>query len=1001
MYFVDIDNQVDEGPDGEGGSESKCVSTDNVGCLSLFDAGNQHAPEVASVNLDDGFTHTRADNEIWGRFISGVFGAGSDIHVQLADGDGQNTIHGTYLVKPFTFGTRVINDKERLVFGDELVQSDFEFFRLQEPESGSHYFRFTPVDHWGLRGEPIERRIHVIDRPGWIDDATFDPISKSYTLSWKDAILDFDASLDIPLLGKLENRAFVGGSLSVNAGLDPSVAPTVDARAELEVVLLGQEVFRESFKSGETKELPGNFEFTVKPHIDAISLGLAGLDFQIDVNPDIELFNVRTPQIPLVAFGVPGLAEISANVQFGLAAFLDASITVGITEEVIGLRPGSGATLTFTPDATLSGDVKVVGVKLASLGGTLSLPFHLSATLSGSPDQLVPFDEIGPEDLDGCVDVDMQARLFAEILGFDVWSWDAPNIDLFELPNGCGERPSFGAFSSLEDDEQPTIVGGNEVPDGVGVEPRPNLLIDAETGEAIFLQVQNAGTASQPIGNLAWDYRMNSESQYSGSLTPLPGSNHVTRPILVERNGDNGFSAIAIYEAAKTPGTVDGRTRNQLYDDQELRYRTYANGTWSNESSFTNNSIGDGMAAASFNGDGYGIVAWTQTSAASPISTDGYLNSSSNDIRVIFYDVDNDEWILESVLSDDAEGATHADSQPSVHFADDGRAYVVWLRDDGDPTTRDNTKLMTRVFSDGTWSPVFELSTDRLPEGTIEQLAIGSRGDHGPGGELIDVIFAMSEPDPRDDNGDLLPGETHDRHTWLFSRVTRQDDFDSSIGPEVIDSGGQFSHVRTLQHPDGGLFVYWQGNDGVESDIYAAFAEEGTMTNGWSDPARLTTGTDFEFHPTVAFDRPVGEGFASFNAFDDGNALQTAYFQVAPDAGATTPSNDAAIGTGGARVGTSNMPYLPETSFSQPLTLTNYAAPNGISPPLPAGQPAEAAATITNRGLRADEFEIRYMAGPDGDERRFWTFSTSTWNRISRTKRSSTSPLSPARASST
>jgi hypothetical protein len=203
----------------------------------------------------------------------------------------------------------------------------------------------------------------------------------------------------------------------------------------------------------------------------------------------------------------------------------------------------------------------------------------------------------------------------------------------------------------------------------------------------------------------------------------------------------------------------------------------------------------------------------------------------------------------------------------------------------------------------------------------------------------------------------------------LYNRPSTAAGFGAPAALEQVADHANFSHLRVLEDPQGGLLAYWQDSDGITNEVYASRLDPATLT--WSPSFALT-----DDNPRAP-DNPLPAGadipFAPSAAIDSNGLYQVVYEQVAAP-GNNNPGpgpQDQPVGNPvSAGVGTSSFRLLPELAFSREMFFVNRnPAPQGsplVENTAASGSQVVAQAQVVNRGAAGDQVLLQYFDGLPG-----------------------------------
>jgi hypothetical protein len=905
---------------------------------------------------------------VWGRYVAGVAGVTTNITIHATD-----VLNGVQGAGLWDVDMEIPSDlgfqsgpvgASGLSADQTLTGADFGLLQPTTP-GNPNVLAARAKDIYGLQSDPTlsTKTINVVAFPTWLTlgnpgdpnnsgdgssgtGITFDPVTHRYQLTYHNAIVDEEGTLDdilkailngvdIPFIGEKKNEFLIEVTASGTAGLDPNEPISMPATGHVLIQVVGVTIFDQTYGQGDVSD---HLSFDANVLVSSTTLQAQTVMLSFGLH-DLSLAHFETPEIPLVALGIPDVAAIQASLQFGLDVTLNADLTIGIDVSTgqLGLMAPTFIKPKITASATVSGEVTVVGIDLAKLSGSVTFGLQVAYGLNTPAGQLIPFGQFADNsalDLTGTLGGHLEADVF--LIG-SVWSYDVTAFSLtYDVFGGQVSGDPSGTITLTE-------PSGSTAVHATDIEAAPNLVIDPSSGNALYLQTINvAPSGTPPQGNLAFDERTG--GNWPTTLTTLSESSYVSGPVLGLTNDQTGTTAaVAVYSAIDNdPSTL---TENQALTMQDLRFRYFDGTNWGSEQTLVADGLYNSDPVLSFNSSGQGVVAWVNNTDTNPINGSGQFDRSSNEIEASIWDPQNHVWSLPQPLTNNSV----SDSQPAVFADPSGNFYLVWLED-----TASGNQVMCSIYSGGTWSTPAPLPINGLPaNGSISQLAIGSEQ-----AGRIDVLMAYDVPMS---DGTALNG--------LYNRPSTTAGFANPAYVELVASRADFSHLRALQTPDGGLLAYWQQSDGITNDIFAS--KIGPVTSTWSAPMRLTNdsnpadygglppGSDLPVAPSVAVDT-------------------TGNYQVVYQMQSVADNNNPGMGTldlttgipATDGVGTSSDQQAPELYFSKPMVFPDRdvassgvsTVENGAGP----GTQVAAEAQIVNRGLTADNVELDFFDGmPD------------------------------------
>jgi hypothetical protein len=921
---------------------------------------DKHAPTI-TLSLEDPSLDGNSSANVWGRYISGVYGVNTNVVINVTDADDANDTDGDGKTDRFRVlgyypsynPIPQVDYSQGLlsVFGNEtqFKLQGFDFGYLRATHAGNpNEFEFWGRDKYGLYGPIVIKTAQVMPRPGWLKDGggqdheiTFNDNTKRYEFKYRNALVDLHGSLDsildtsLPFIGGLNNAFLVEVLGEGSASLNPTELVSASTSAHAQITIMGEDILNETYSGNQ--EIADHISVNSSLVVNKLTLDADFFKVTFRIT-DYPLFNFQSPKIPLFSYGVPGVAAISANLSFSVSADVDAAISLAIkvndnllpTE--VGLSSPTFVAPTVTAGLNISGDIEFLGFDLASLTGTINFGITPAYGLTSPLDQFVPFEDFFDYDA-----IDITAELYgsisAEVLGFEVFSFDLPSVDIdfTDGPPVVKGAPVPGGAPGKYDGIK-VLPAGDSAVGNLRSSSRPQLVIDPTTGKAVYVQVVDTDAGPGVRNNLGFSTR----AAGGGAWTPIQvladGSVHVSNPALALTHDGANVPAVVVYQAMTALSDPANRTRNELLNSQDIRYRYHDGATWGPEISLTADSLYDFDHAVAFNNAGQGAVAWIHNKNIAPILPAGDANAGQfwrhdNELHVAKWNAIDHKFELPTPLTADSI----ADSRPAVFAAADGTLYVVWIKDAGN-----SNQVMFSKYTGGSWSAPALLPTTGLPAGgKLNGIAIGSDG-----GNRVHVLLSHSVTDPT----------TQQVTSRLYSRATTALNFSQPTAVEIVAQDANFSSIKTTNTPDGALMVYWQQGDGVINDIYAS--KRGPFPSGpstWSAPMKLTAGAEHEMFPSVAPDTD-GKFLVAFEAHNPPPSLPgypTPFGHPDP-----VPAIQGLTFSNG--VGTTAIRQLAELGFTRRFAFER----NGKAA---IGSRVAGHAQIVNRGLVEDKVLIEFL----------------------------------------
>ena len=499
--------------------------------------------------------------------------------------------------------------------------------------------------------------------------------------------------------------------------IPPSIIPPPDVTAHALLQVLGETVFDETF--GGSYEVSDGIQVDSQLYIDPQTL-----DAHIKVGAlftDIDLFNWQSPEIVLLSYGVPGVASINANLQFGIDVGLSAGVAIalqpGLSLDILsslsplGLTPKSFVQPNATLSANASGEVEVLGFDLASLSGgvdfTLFVTYGLDTT---NPSDVIPLEQFFQN---SCLALSGQVGFGfnAEVLGITVFDV-SERFPPFEIASTCTDGiltntlSSSGAQSVLDTvteavaetiaamaESAQATTGSDPIAD-LTIRPQPGVVIDELSGRGVFVQVVDVSPApAESRGNLAFSVR--NDQQWTGlDDTTLSQPDHISNPALAFTHDQSGLgAAVVTYQAAPNPDR-NTTTTNEFLNSQDIRSRYFDGQVWLPETVVAGgDGRFDGAPVVAFNGQGVGITAWTRNVNANPMTGEGMLQRNGNEIMVSLWDAASHTWQAPVQLTSN----NTSDGLPAAYVDSNDQIYLTWIQD-----AAHGDEIMVSTF-DGQW----------------------------------------------------------------------------------------------------------------------------------------------------------------------------------------------------------------------------------------------------------------------------------------------------------
>jgi hypothetical protein len=960
-------SQVVVNPIGAQVELSAANDTTNLALLSNVD-GNIPTVMISLADAAmtaEGSAGATTGGGTWGRYISGVSGQISTIDVMGMDLD-------TNLIEIDVVGPMVGSSRAFAVGADlndvysDTVQIPIDFGTLNGTSpTNPNQIQFYAVDAFGLRTPTYIQTLDVAKPPTFLTGGvpaagntgaggtiTFNASNHTFTYKFQDSIISLSDTLsqlldfDVPVIGDDSNAFLVDISGTGTGGFSPGTNVQLALTGEAKLVALNDTLFDKTYSN---YNATSNVIFTSAMTLNGASL----VPGSVQVNMTLKTLPIQTynsPLIPILSFGVPGVASVDAGIKFGVTSNISGGVTLGLDPTgVSGVEGYLGAIGVMSPTfiqpsimgtASVVGQVSVLGYDVADLSGSVALTLTLTLGLDNSvADAVIPFSQ-AVDDLAITVDAKLQVSVSASIWGFNVFSYNL-NKDYGNIVNtvthgiyltnppmmGAGEFIGPGGAPIVEPDDDPTAVisTGSSLVGAYTIDPSPQIVINNTSGGmGLSVQVANVGSTNAPQGNLVVATRANTSSGWTTG-TSLSENNDVASPVLaLSHDGSAGTNpAVVVYDVDDATGSPSTQTLNQRLDSFDIAYR-YFNGTsWSGETRLTSDSLYDSEQSIAFGSTGSGVLAYVHNTDTTPISvTSGTYDDASNDIYASVWNPTTHAFGAPVAITH-SDGI--ADAQPTTFVDSSGKMYIVWIR-----TTASGSQLWYSTNTGSGWSAAAQLGVTGLaPGGTFKNVAIGSDGTG-----RVNVLFSYESPNA---DGSLT--------TALYQRPATTAGFTNSLPAVQIGANADYSGLKVTNNPTGGLVAYWEQSDGQMNQIF-----ESTITSGVS-----TTPTQVSDDPNIAMEPSA--------AVDTNNVLQVLYDNTIIYGGTsqgspTDPSVGAPLAAG---VASSSIQMLPQLTFI-----------NGLAFPVeaqsaPVGSTITGTALIANRGLTSTTLTITAYDGlPSG-----------------------------------
>lgn len=905
----------------------------------------------------------------WGRYISGVTGQTSTIRVNANDPD--NNLFSVQAVLPKPGTGFSINGVQTFITptGSTTLNVPVDFGSIAPTTaSNPNQIRFYAVDQYGLRTPTYIQTLDVAAPPSFLTGGrpadgvagaggtiVFNRSTRTFTYDFQNSIISLNKNLNsllgltVPVIGEKKNSFLISISGTGTGGLNPNVDVNMTLTGRAALTAMDKEIFDKSYTADQQY---GNTTFRSQLNLNGKSLvpGSASVSLQLS---NLELLDIKSPKIPIASIGIPGIAEAKASVKFGLNAKLNAGVKMGLDPLAgsvggylgsLGMMSPTFIQPQITGTATVSGDISVLGFDIAELSGTVGLTLTVTLGVDNNvPGKIIPFHDAFTG-LGVAVDAAVSVHLGASvaILG-EIYSYDYSKtfdlVNTFDEGTFLTDPPAFGpgkfypAGSNLvgrgkgkggsDVDPSPVIKDGNSPVGAYSIDASPQIVINNSVvgGNAMSVQLINAGTSSAPIANLAYSRRVGG---VWSALTTIPQPNDVSDAQLALALATDGTlnGAVVVYAADNAAGSPATQTINQRLNSQDIRYRYFTGSAWGAEQSLTNDSLYDSQHSVAFNTAGSaGVVAYVHNTNSTPMGSGG-LDSTANEIYASVWNSATHTFGTPVAIT----AGAGSDSSPSTYVDASGNRYIVWIRNNGG-----TSQLMYSTSAGGgAWSAPAVLQVSGLqPGGLFKDVAIGSDA-----AGRVETIFSYELEDA---DGNL--------NTTLYHRPALTNGFGTSLPAVQIAANANFSGLRTANTPSGALVVVWQQSDGQTNQIFQSTIVQGSA----STPVQVTSSQDIAKSPAVAVD---GDG-----------KLQVLYENEAVYGGTAHGSpTDPSVGTPvAAGVASSSAQMLPQFSFASPLEF-----PVEQRTAAPIGSQITGSAVITNRGLAAASVTITAYNGAVG-----------------------------------
>lgn len=872
-------------------------------------------------------------------------------------------------------------DTPAIIYGNNILSSptanftaDFPIdFGSLSPTSATNLnlIKFTAIDAFGLGAPTSPQALDVIKAPGFLTGGiptigntgaggtiTFSESNDQFTYSFQDSVISYNAELNTllgvqaPGIGTEPVAFLVAIDANGTGGLNPGEGVPLTVSGEVSLSAFNDNIFDKHYTPA---DLGGTVKFNSNFILSGATLlpGSASVTLQID---NLQLFQIKSPLIPLITLGIPGVLAVDTGVQFQFGATLSAGAKIGTNPadatsatayfDSLGLMSPTFIDPVVSASATVSGQVDVLGLDVAKLSGTVGLSLNFVAGLDNSDPDAV----FSPSDAAHNLAFDINAQLniglaaSIPIIG-NIWTYnytqDLGNIVntvqhgifLTDPPSTAtgkfiapGTGPGSGVVSDVVPDEQDLSIipiSGTSLVGAYPIDPSPQIVINnsVTNGTGLSVQLVNVGTSGAPEANLSVATRT---SGTRSGMTTLSENNDVATPQLALTHDRGGTPAVVVYDLDKVPGSPSTQTVNQRFDSEDIAYRYYNGTSWSSESVLTNDNLYDSEPQAAFNAGGAGVLAFVHNSDGAPMNSSGVFDANSNDVEVSVWNPSTHSFGAPVVLGTAGDGVS--DSSPSTFVDASGDKYAVWIRGSGT-----SNQLMYSVNNGSGWSAPAQLPLAGMPTGgTFNNVAMGSDG-----AARVDVMFSYSVI-----NADGTVSTT------LFNRPATTASFTSSQPVVQLANDSNFSGLRTTNSPNGAMVVYWQQSTGQADQI-----EEATILNGVeSGPTQISDDPNLATSPSLAVD---GSG-----------TVQLLYDNAIPYGGSSQgTSSDPQVGAPLAPgVFSSSVQDLPQLTFTSGLSFpvdTGAAAASGSS--------VTGTAVIANRGLVAAHVTITAYNGIPGN----------------------------------
>ena len=261
--------------------------------------------------------------------------------------------------------------------------------------------------------------------PGRAEPSLTTATTHSFALNFQDALINDSLPLstllgfDVPLIGDTQNQFLVAMNAYGDRHPESKRHHPTEFRRGSHCHGGGPKVYDKKLTPPAADP---DFVFNAQSLLDGHTLIPGSGTIELTVSK-IKLATLNSPTIPLISFGIPGIASVSAGLKFSIGASLSLAAKLGLDHHPgrsgflgsLGLMSPTFIQPSITANASVVGKVSVAGFDIATLTGSIGLTLSLTLGLDNNvPGAIIPVSNLA-EHVGTSIDVSLSVGIAASI----------------------------------------------------------------------------------------------------------------------------------------------------------------------------------------------------------------------------------------------------------------------------------------------------------------------------------------------------------------------------------------------------------------------------------------------------------------------------------------------------------------------------------------------------------------------------------------------------------